>query len=87
MFVHRQYHQEQESNMTFVKVTGTNFVRDINSMGLSNTDTMAKDEYYNKVRLLKNQKEQINIINQDISNVKSDILEIKQLLQQLIVKQ
>lgn len=73
--------------MTFVKVTGTNFVRDINSMGLSNTDTMAKDEYYNKVRLLKNQKEQINMINQELSDVKSDIFEIKQLLQQLIVKQ
>jgi hypothetical protein len=73
--------------MNFVKVTGTNFVRDINSMGLSNTDTAAKDEYYNKVRLLMNQKEQINMMNKEISEVKSDIVEIKKLLQQLIVKQ
>jgi hypothetical protein len=73
--------------MNFVKVTGTNFVRDINSMGLSNTDTTAKDEYYSKVRMMKNQKEQINMIKQEISDVKSDVYEIKQLLQQLIVKQ
>jgi len=73
--------------MTFVKVTGTSFVRDINSMGLSNTDTSARDEYYNKLRLIKNQKEQLNMVQEEIDNVKTEMGEIKQLLQQLISKQ
>jgi hypothetical protein len=71
----------------FVKVTGTNFVRDTNSMGLSNTDQASKDEYYNKVRMMKNQKDQINMINGEIDDIKSDIGDIKYLLQQLLSKQ
>jgi hypothetical protein len=71
----------------FVKVTGTNLVRDTNSMGLSNVDQAAKDEYYNKVRMLKTQKEQINMMNEEISNIKNDMSEIKQLLIQLSKKQ
>jgi len=67
----------------FVKVTGTPFVRDTGSMGLSNLDTAAKDEYYNKVRMMTSQKEQINSINDEINGIKSDINEIKQLLIQL----
>jgi hypothetical protein len=73
--------------MNFVKVTGTNFIRDVNSMGLSNTDTAARDEYYNKVRIMKNQKEQINSMNNEIDSIKTDVHEIKQLLQQLLSKQ
>lgn len=73
--------------MSFVKVTGTNFIRDVNSMGLSNTDTAARDEYYNKVRIMKNQKEQINSMNNEIDGIKTDVHEIKQLLQQLLSKQ
>lgn len=64
----------------FVKVTGTNLIRDTNSMGLSNVDQLAKDEYYNKVRMLKTQKDQINMINEEISNLRNDMNEIKQLL-------
>jgi hypothetical protein len=67
----------------FVKVTGTNFVRDTGSMGLSNIDVAAKDEYYNKVRLMQSQKEQINSMNNEISDLKNDISEIKSLLKQL----
>jgi len=67
----------------FVSVTGTNFVRDTGSMGLSNVDQAAKDEYYNKVRMLKTQKEQINMMNEEISGLKNDIKEIKQLILQL----
>ena len=73
--------------MNFVKVTGTSFVRDVNSMGLSNTDTTAKDEYYNKLRLLKYQKQELNMVKEEINNVKVEMGEIKQLLQQLISKQ
>jgi hypothetical protein len=67
----------------FVKVTGTTFVRDTGSMGLSNLDSTAKDEYYNKVRMMSSQKEQINTLNDEISSIKNDMNEIKQLLQQL----
>ena len=49
-------------------------------MGLSNVDQLAKDEYYNKVRMLKTQKDQINMINEEISNLRNDMNEIKQLL-------
>jgi hypothetical protein len=73
--------------MNFVKVTGTSFVRDINSMGLSNTDTAAKDEYYSKLRMMKSQKEQLNMVKEEIDNVKLEMAEIKQLLQLLISKQ
>jgi hypothetical protein len=73
--------------MNFVKVTGTSFVRDINSMGLSNTDTVAKDEYYSKLRMMKSQKEQLNMVKEEIDNVKLEMAEIKQLLQLLISKQ
>jgi len=73
--------------MNFVKVTGTSFVRDINSMGLSNTDTVAKDEYYSKLRMMKSQKQELNMVKEEIDNVKIEMSEIKQLLQLLISKQ
>jgi hypothetical protein len=68
----------------FVKVSGTPFVRDINSMGISNTDSVAKDEYYNKVRLIQSQKQQINKVNEELSELKGDMAEIKTLLAQLL---
>jgi hypothetical protein len=68
----------------FVKVTGTPFVRDTNSMGLSNTDSAAKDEYYNKVRLIQSQRQQINKVNEELSELKGDMADIKQLLAQLL---
>jgi hypothetical protein len=70
-----------------VKVTGTPYCRDTNSMLLNNTDTSAREEYYNKVRMVQQQKQELNTMKQDIVQVQSDIGEIKQLLQQLISKQ
>jgi hypothetical protein len=72
--------------MKTVKVTGTSYVRDITSMGLSNTNQSVKDEYYSKVRLINNQKNEINKVNQEISQIKSEMSEIKDLLKQLLVK-
>ena len=46
--------------METVKITGTNYVRDINTMALINTDESAKNDYYSRVRMLKNQKDEIN---------------------------
>jgi cell shape-determining protein MreC len=69
-----------------VKVEGTNFIREVSSMGLSNMDVSSRDEYYNKVRLLKGQKQEINSIKSELSDVRNDITEIKEMLSQLIGK-
>ena len=72
--------------MTFVKVNGADFVRDTHSMGLSNTNISEKNEYYAKLRLIQNQKEGINKVNEEINVLKNDITEIKTLLSQLLNK-
>ena len=72
--------------MSFVRVTGTNFVRDINSRALLPTDNTEKNEYYAKLRLVKNQKEEINKVRSEIDCIKTDMCEIKSLLQQLLKK-
>jgi hypothetical protein len=73
--------------MSLVKVNNTNFVRDTESMAIINVDNTAKNEYYEKVRLAKSQKEQINKMNADISDLRNDIGQIKQLIQLLVNKQ
>jgi hypothetical protein len=73
--------------MSLVKVNNTNFVRDNESMAIINVDNNAKNEYYEKVRLAKSQKEQINKMNADISDLRDDIGQIKQLIQLLVNKQ
>ena len=67
-----------------VKVNGTNMVRDTQSMALINTDNTEKNEYYSKVRLLQNQKSEINNVKAEIANIKEDVSEIKQLLMKLL---
>jgi len=73
--------------MSIVKINNTSFVRDTQSMAIMNVDTTAKNEYYEKVRTLAKQKEQINRMNGDISELRGELGEIKQLLQQLVGKQ
>lgn len=70
----------------YVKVSGTNFIRDINSMAIINTDNSEKNEYYAKQKLLQNQKVELNIIRSEIDDIKIDVSDIKQLLLQLINK-
>lgn len=70
----------------FVKVTGTSFIRDINSMGLSNIDPVAKEEYYAKSKMMHAQKQELNSIRSEIDIVKNDLSDIKQLLLQLMDK-
>jgi gluconate kinase len=69
---------------TLVKIEGANFVRDIKTMQLSSTDYSERNEYFLKVRLLKTQKEEINKLNGEISSIRTDMSEIKQLLAELI---
>lgn len=71
---------------TSVKVEGTTFVRDINTMALSNTDFAAKNEYYLKAKLIKTQRDEINNLKADMANIKGDMQDIKNLLVQLMDK-
>ena len=72
--------------MELVRVTGTNFVRDITSRALLPIDNTEKIEYYAKLKLVKNQKEEINKVKSEIDCIKTDMCEIKSLLQQLLSK-
>jgi len=72
--------------MRVVRITGTNYVRDIASMAVLPTDNTEKNEYYAKLRVIKAQKEEINKVKAEITDIKNDVLEIKNLLQQLLVK-
>jgi hypothetical protein len=69
-----------------VKVEGTNFVRELKSMGLSNLDNISKNDYYSKVRMLKSQKDEINTIRKDVISLRTDMQDIKSLLEQLLNK-
>jgi hypothetical protein len=69
-----------------VKVEGTPFVRELGSMGLSNMDATAKNEYFAKVKMLSSQKKEINSIKTEISSIQNDVNDIKNLLKQLIGK-
>ena len=70
----------------YVKVTGTSFVRDTNSMALINTDVNDRAEYYNKVKLSSQQRQEINTLKDEIDIIRSDMSEIKQLMVALINK-
>lgn len=69
-----------------VEIPGTKLVRDTNSMALINMDTAARDEYYAKVKILTNQKEEINKVKTEINDIKSELTTIKDLLIQLLQK-
>lgn len=72
--------------MSLISVTGTSFVRDISSMGLSNINPKEREEYYEKLRIIESQKSDLNNVRSEIDNLKSDITEIKQLLIKLMDK-
>jgi hypothetical protein len=73
--------------MSLVKVNDSNFIRDTESMALINTNQSEKDEYYNKVRALKRQKEELNEVKSEVIQIKEEITEIKSLLLKLIEKE
>lgn len=71
----------------YVNVKDGNYLRDTNSMALINNDQKAKQEYYEKTRILKSQKEEINNLRNDLSSVKEDVRELKNLIIQLLGKE
>jgi septal ring factor EnvC (AmiA/AmiB activator) len=69
-----------------VKVNDSTYVRDTESRAFINQDFTGREEYYAKVRLLTNQKTEINKVNTEINQMKSEMSEIKDLLKQLLLK-
>jgi hypothetical protein len=61
-------------------------VRDTNSMALINADNTEKNEYYSKLKLIVNQKQEINTVKSEMDCIKSEMSEIKSLLTQLLSK-
>ena len=55
-------------------------------MALINTDNQVKNEYYEKLRMLKSQKEEINTVKTEIETMKNDINDIKNLMVKLLEK-
>ena len=55
-------------------------------MALINKDNNARDEYYAKVKMMKLQKDEINRLQTEMSSMKEDLTEIKQILKELIGK-
>ena len=72
--------------MSLVKIEGAEFVRETETMFLNSTNTAEKNEYYAKLRMIQNQKEGINRVNEEINSLKNDVTEIKTLLSQLLNK-
>ena len=70
----------------YVEVVGTDFIRDTNSMAIINTNDNVKNEYYNKVKVLTAQKQELNTVKCEIDDIKNDISEIKQLMLAILNK-
>lgn len=70
----------------FVNVKDSKFIRDTKSMALINQDSAARDDYYSRVKIITNQKQEINNIKLEITSMKTDVNDIKELLKQLIGK-
>jgi len=69
-----------------VKVDGTNFLRDTETMALINGDVTGREEYNFKRKLITTQKNEINTVKEEINNIKTDMTEIKHLLVKLLEK-
>lgn len=72
--------------MALVKVEDSTFVRDTKSRALINQDYTARDEYFAKVKMLTTNKSEINKLNTEMTELKSELSSIKDLLNQLLLK-
>ena len=69
-----------------IPITGTSLVRDTESMALINRDVSGLQDYKAKRKFAESQKEQINKVEAEISNIKNDISDIKKLMVKLLEK-
>ena len=84
-FVYWLYHLVLVIDM-LVDVQDSKFARDTSSMALINNDYSAREEYYSKVRMMTTHKTEINRLNAEVSDMKSELGEVKDLLKQLLLK-
>jgi len=68
----------------YVKVKGMSMVRDTRNNSIINQDKIEFDNYINKRNTMLAQKEEINSIKEDVTNLKTSIEQIKDLLIQVI---
>jgi hypothetical protein len=73
--------------MAIVKIPGTTYIRDTNTMALINTDVAGLEDYRMKSILINNQKSEINKVKNEINEIRGDVKVIKELLMQLSGKQ
>lgn len=73
--------------MAIVKIPGTTYVRDTQTMALINTDVAGLEDYKMKSSLINNQKSEINKVKNEINELRDDVRTIKELLMQLSGKQ
>jgi hypothetical protein len=73
--------------MAIVKIPGTTYIRDTNTMALINTDVAGLEDYRMKSTLINNQKSEINKVKNEINEIRGDVKVIKELLMQLSGKQ
>lgn len=68
------------------KVKGTDFVRDSSNMALINNNIAELEAYKSRRNQMAKQKEEINLLKSEISSVKQDIFEMKELLLKILDK-
>ena len=69
-----------------VKIDGTSFYRDTNSMALINKDVAGLEEYKLKRKYAESQRQEINSLKKEMDSIKGDVLEIKEMMRQLLNK-
>ena len=67
----------------YLKIEGTEMLRDTSNMSLINKDKSELEGYLNKRKAMMEQKREINNIRNEVLELKSDISQIKELLIQL----
>lgn len=66
--------------LRYTKVKDHDMIRDMSNMSILNNSQSELDEYRNKRKFLLDQKQEINMIKSEISDLRSDISIIKDLL-------
>ena len=70
--------------MNLINIKGTALVRDINTMAVLNNNKNELEQYKTRRKILAEQKNQINTMEQDIAKINSDISDIREMLTKLI---
>jgi hypothetical protein len=69
-----------------IKITGTNFYRDPETMALVNKDTAGLEDYKMKRNMMATQRDEINKVKTELAGIKGDMSDIRQMILQLMDK-